>query len=59
MIQKTIREKFKDCTVITIAHRMATIADSDKLIVIKDGRIDREGKPGAILHNYVKRHSKE
>nr|MCJ2511724.1 hypothetical protein [Diabrotica virgifera virgifera] len=31
LIQKTIRKKFADCTVITVAHRLHTIMDSDKV----------------------------
>ena len=49
LIQKTIREKFKDWTMLTIAHRLATIADSDKIIVMKDGIVHEEGKPIDIL----------
>ncbi|OMH86347.1 Multidrug resistance-associated protein 1, partial [Zancudomyces culisetae] len=40
MIQQAIRsEQFSDCTVITIAHRLNTIMDSDKILVIDAGQI--------------------
>jgi ABC-type multidrug transport system fused ATPase/permease subunit len=36
-IQKLVNEQFKDFTVITIAHRLQTIINSDKVLVLGDG----------------------
>jgi len=39
LIQKTIRQKFKDCTVLCIAHRLNTIIDYDKVLVLDGGEV--------------------
>ena len=44
-IQKVIRENFVNTTVITIAHRLNTIADYDKLVVMDRGKIIEIGSP--------------
>ena len=44
-IQKTIRDKFNDKTVIAIAHRLRTIADYDKVIVMDNGMVKETGSP--------------
>jgi ABC-type multidrug transport system fused ATPase/permease subunit len=38
-IQRLIKKEFNECTVITIAHRLQTIIDSDNVLVLGDGRV--------------------
>lgn len=48
-IQKKIHDKFKSCTVFTIAHRLLTIADYDKVLVLNRGRIMEYDQPYKLL----------
>ncbi|KFB46633.1 hypothetical protein ZHAS_00014538 [Anopheles sinensis] len=51
LIQATIRKEFSDCTVLTIAHRLNTIMDSDKVIVLDKGQIVEFAAPGELLQS--------
>jgi ABC-type multidrug transport system fused ATPase/permease subunit len=42
-LQIIIRREFADCTTLTIAHRLHTIADSDKLLVLDAGSVSQFG----------------
>ncbi|KAK3867174.1 hypothetical protein Pcinc_027341 [Petrolisthes cinctipes] len=51
LIQSTIRAEFTHCTVLTIAHRLNTIMDSDRVLVMDQGRIAEMDSPSALLAN--------
>ncbi|XP_072595854.1 ATP-binding cassette sub-family C member 2 isoform X2 [Vulpes vulpes] len=51
LIQMTIQKEFSHCTTITIAHRLHTIMDSDKIIVLDNGKIVEYGSPQELLRN--------
>ncbi|XP_061652405.1 multidrug resistance-associated protein 4 isoform X1 [Phyllopteryx taeniolatus] len=51
LIQRTIREKFQECTVLTIAHRLNTIIDSDRILVLDAGRIHAYDEPYTLLRD--------
>ena len=50
-IQKAISALIKNKTVIVIAHRMRTIANADKIIVLDKGAIVEEGSPNELLES--------
>nr|XP_019945775.1 PREDICTED: multidrug resistance-associated protein 4 isoform X1 [Paralichthys olivaceus]XP_019945776.1 PREDICTED: multidrug resistance-associated protein 4 isoform X1 [Paralichthys olivaceus]XP_019945777.1 PREDICTED: multidrug resistance-associated protein 4 isoform X1 [Paralichthys olivaceus]XP_019945778.1 PREDICTED: multidrug resistance-associated protein 4 isoform X1 [Paralichthys olivaceus]XP_019945779.1 PREDICTED: multidrug resistance-associated protein 4 isoform X1 [Paralichthys olivac len=51
LIQQTIRDKFQECTVLTIAHRLNTIIDCDRILVLDAGRIREYDEPYVLLQN--------
>uniref|UniRef100_A0A452VCZ7 ABC-type glutathione-S-conjugate transporter n=1 Tax=Ursus maritimus TaxID=29073 RepID=A0A452VCZ7_URSMA len=51
LIQTTIQEEFSHCTTITIAHRLHTIMDSDKIMVLDNGKIVEYGSPQELLRS--------
>ncbi|KAF5275659.1 hypothetical protein FQA39_LY06771 [Lamprigera yunnana] len=52
VIQNTIRKKFADCTVLTIAHRLNTIMDSDRVLVMDSGTMVEFNHPHLLLQNH-------
>ncbi|KAK4880306.1 hypothetical protein RN001_008452 [Aquatica leii] len=50
-IQNTIRKKFANCTVLTIAHRLNTVMDSDKVLVMDAGSLVEFDHPHVLLKN--------
>ncbi|VAH25241.1 unnamed protein product [Triticum turgidum subsp. durum] len=68
-IQRIIREEFRECTVISIAHRVPTVMDSDRVLVLDAGLVKEfdapsklMGRPsvfGAMVQEYANRSSSE
>ncbi|WCJ21343.1 ABC transporter C family member 4 [Euphorbia peplus] len=51
VIQRIIREDFATCTIISIAHRIPTVMDCDRVLVIDAGRAKEFDKPSRLLES--------
>jgi len=51
LIQKTIREEFVEVTVLTIAHRIQTIVDYNRVLVLDQGRVAEFDAPSVLLQD--------
>ncbi|XP_045534710.1 multidrug resistance-associated protein 1 isoform X1 [Papilio machaon] len=51
LIQKTIRSEFASCTVLTIAHRLNTIMDSTRVMVLDKGQLVEYAPPEQLLQD--------
>jgi ATP-binding cassette, subfamily C (CFTR/MRP), member 1 len=49
VMQKVIREEFKECTIVSVAHRLDTIVDFDRVAVLREGRVVELGEPRELL----------
>ena len=53
LIQKKLRESFSDSTVLIIAHRLPTVIDADRILVMSNGEAEEFDHPYKLLVNEV------
>ncbi|KAF6021254.1 ABCC12 [Bugula neritina] len=58
LIQETIKEVFADCTMLTIAHRLNTVVNYDKILVLDNGEVMEFDRPENLLTDRTSEFSK-
>ncbi len=54
IIQRTIRAEFNTCTVLTVAHRIPTVVDSDRVLVLSEGTMTGYHPMNTpMMHDYI------
>lgn len=48
LAQRSLRKGFDGCTMVVVAHRLSTVADFDKVVVLGEGEVLEEGAPGEL-----------
>ncbi len=49
LVQRTLRDSFPGCTILTIAHRLGTIITADRVLVLDEGRVAQYAHPHELL----------
>jgi ABC-type multidrug transport system fused ATPase/permease subunit len=49
LVQQSLEELSKRCTVVTVAHRLSTIQNADRIYVLDNGRIMEQGTHGELM----------
>mmetsp|Transcript_43969 Transcript_43969/g.139396 ORF Transcript_43969/g.139396 Transcript_43969/m.139396 type:complete len:922 (+) Transcript_43969:62-2827(+) len=57
-IQATFREHFRGRTILVVAHRLATVLDADRIVVLEDGAVAEQGAPAELRADNSSRFAK-
>ncbi|MFK0257575.1 ABC transporter ATP-binding protein [Streptomyces sp. NPDC090445] len=49
LLQETLREAARTCTVLVVAHRLSTVRDADQILVVDEGRVRARGTHASLL----------